>query len=154
MGTVGRLYYTYVTQDNGLCLRPAVPLGDETFWFDLPPLRIGMAEELTTILSTLANSTQPLTAADLLEQLQDSNVALFSSMKLGELKGLYLNKLDPRYVQRSTDNTNQVTKDDHDLLNALAATNTSISVNQPASLIKLDRLEDAQQLLAGNHANP
>lgn len=155
MGTIGRLYYTYVTPENGACLRPPAQAGDTTFWFDLPPLRVSMVAELSAILTALVNSNQPLTAADLLNQLQSTDAALFSTMKVGTLKGLYLNKLDPRYVTRNRDNTNQISQSGRALLKALATTDTSGVVNQPANLIKLTRLEDAQQLLVSNsHANP
>jgi|GEM_PF-6469726 len=155
MGTIGRLYYTYVTPENGACLRPPVQPGDAAFWFDLPPLRVSMVAELSAVLTALVNSSQPLSAADLLRQLQSSDAALFSTMAVGTLKGLYLNKLDPRYVTRNSDNTNQISNTGRDLLKALAATDTSGVAHQPANLIKLARVDDAQQLLAGNiHANP
>jgi len=129
MGTVGRVYYTFVPNEPPFlaCLRPPKTDAVGQFWHNLPLLRVTPDEGLYLLLDELSKlgAGNTIEAGDLLARL--SNTSPFAPIQPGSLtpeqkqenlhdfRVLYLNKLAPTYVERDAAGGNRLTKEGRDL---------------------------------------
>lgn len=117
MGTVGRIYYTFVDR-NTAHIRPVEPTYGSGlhFWNDLPLLRIDLSDGLFMFLEELGKYPQGVTNEELLIALNEKNPQLFKYDATSEpsarecvtqFNKMYLNKLSS-YVRRIHEHTNKI----------------------------------------------
>lgn len=129
MGTVGRIYYTFVDR-NILHIKPVDPTDGPglRFWNDLPLLRIDLSDGLLLFLDELDKYPDGIDGEELLKRLHQRDEHLFkydysstdnARICIAQFSRMYLNKLSS-YVQRIDEHTNAISQAGKKLLSFLS----------------------------------